>query len=98
MIASGLLDEVEQLEKRGYTGSLNSLNTVGYAEAFAYRRGELTRVEMLRLFKQNSRRYAKRQITWFRRDKRIHWVPMKEGFQAAAVAREIAQEFKSAKR
>lgn len=78
MIAAGLLAEVENLEKLGYVPPLNALNTVGYAEAFAYRRGEISYQEMVRLIKQNTRRYAKRQLTWFRRDKRIHWVQATE--------------------
>jgi tRNA dimethylallyltransferase len=76
MVESGLLQEVEKLERLGYDSSLNSLNTVGYAEAFAYRRGEISFDEMKRLFKQNSRRYAKRQLTWFRKDARIRWIAM----------------------
>ncbi len=73
MLRDGLLDEVERLAGGGYTQELNALNTVGYAEAFAFRRGEISYDEMVRLFKQNSRRYAKRQLTWFRRDRRIRW-------------------------
>ncbi|MDH3251292.1 MAG: tRNA (adenosine(37)-N6)-dimethylallyltransferase MiaA, partial [Ignavibacteria bacterium] len=68
MLHEGLLDEVDRLAGLGYTPLLNALNTVGYAEAFAFRQGEITYEEMVRLFKQNSRRYAKRQLTWFRRD------------------------------
>jgi tRNA dimethylallyltransferase len=93
MVASGLLDEVERLEKKGYTTRLNALNTVGYAEAFAYRKGEISYNEMMRLFKQNTRRYAKRQLTWFRRDARIRWIQMDEGRETAEVAKEIAQIF-----
>lgn len=93
MLAAGLLREVEELERRGYSPSLNALNTVGYAEAFAYRRGDITYDEMVRRMKQNTRRYAKRQLTWFRRDKRIRWLPMNEQTEPADVARTITQEF-----
>jgi tRNA dimethylallyltransferase len=93
MLSRGLLDEVEKLERMGYDARLNALNTVGYAEAFAYRRGETSYSEMVRLFKQNSRRYAKRQMTWFRADKRIHWIPMVEGRSALDVAVEIERGF-----
>jgi tRNA dimethylallyltransferase len=93
MVRAGLLDEVERLEQQGHTSMLNALNTVGYAEAFAYRRGDISFEEMIRLFKQNSRRYAKRQLTWFRRDERIHWMKMDEGKPAARVADEIAARF-----
>lgn len=96
MIGAGLLAEVDGLVKRGYSERLNSLNTVGYAEVFAYRRGETGYEEMLRLFKQNSRRYAKRQLTWFRRDSRIQWISMDESRSAADVAGQIARDFTAA--
>ena len=51
----------------------NSLNTVGYSEMFDYFDGTLSREEAVELIKRNSRRYAKRQITWFGRDKEIRW-------------------------
>ena len=94
MLKEGLLREVEALEGRGYAPSLNALNTVGYAEAFAYRRGELSFEEMVRLFKQNSRRYAKRQLTWFRRDKRIEWIAMDSERKPKDIALEIARKFR----
>jgi len=94
MIAAGLLQEVETLEKRGYNNSLNALNTVGYGEAFAYRQGSISYAEFVRLFKQNSRRYAKRQLTWFRKDPRIHWIQGERGTQLAKVSAEIARLFK----
>jgi tRNA dimethylallyltransferase len=93
MIRAGLLEEVERLEQRGYTDTLNALNTVGYAEAFAYRRGETSHDEFVRLFKQNSRRYAKRQLTWFRRDGRIRWIEMSSDRGPEEIAGEIAAEF-----
>jgi len=52
----------------------NSLNTVGYKELFAYFRGEISKNEAISLIQQNSRHYAKRQMTWFRRDNDIHWL------------------------
>ncbi len=52
---------------------LNSLNTVGYKELFPYFDGEYSRDEAVRLIKQDSRHYAKRQLTWFNRDTEIHW-------------------------
>lgn len=55
--------------------SLNSLQTVGYREMFDYFDGRLTRDEAVEAIKRNSRRYAKRQLTWFRRDGEIAWFP-----------------------
>jgi tRNA dimethylallyltransferase len=89
MLQEGLLEEVDGLLARGYTQGLNALNTVGYAEAFAYRRGDISYEEMVRLIKQNTRRYAKRQLTWFRRDQRITWIEMSEGQLPQDVALEI---------
>ena len=51
----------------------NALNTVGYKEFFDYFEGKLTREEAIELIKRNTRRYAKRQITWWSRDKEIKW-------------------------
>jgi tRNA dimethylallyltransferase len=93
MLQTGLLAEVERLEARGYGADLNALKTVGYAEAFAYRSGRISYDEMVRLFKQNSRRYAKRQMTWFRRDRRIRWIRMEEHRTPGDVAAEISKIF-----
>ncbi len=71
MIADGLEAEARAVyPMRKY----NSLNTVGYKEMFAYFDGTLTHQEAIALIKQNSRHYAKRQLTWFRRDEEIKWI------------------------
>lgn len=70
MIEEGLLEEAKQFHKYK---ELNSLNTVGYKELFSYFEGEYDLDEAIRLIKRNSRRYAKRQITWFKRDNEINW-------------------------
>jgi tRNA dimethylallyltransferase len=97
IIAGGLLEEVDQLKLLGYPWSLQALNTVGYKEAVAFRSGQISYEEMVRLFKQNSRRYAKRQLTWFRRDARIHWIPLNEPMSPEVVADRIAQEYLASK-
>ena len=74
MIKAGLVDEVESLKQRGYGPELNSLRTVGYAEVFDYLSGLISKEEMVELIKRHTRQYAKRQMTWFRRDERIHWL------------------------
>lgn len=74
MMQSGFLDEVRHLQSLGYDDRLQALQTVGYKEAFRFLRNELTREQMVDLMKQNSRRYAKRQMTWFRKEKRIRWL------------------------
>ena len=93
MVSGGLLEEAAALERRGYDVSLNALNTVGYKEAFAVLRGELAPLEMMAEFRKNSRRYAKRQMTWFRRDGRIRWIRMNEQTAEGEVAEIIAREF-----
>jgi tRNA dimethylallyltransferase len=52
---------------------LNALNTVGYRELFAYFEGETTLEKAIELIKRNSRRYARKQITWFRNDNEMKW-------------------------
>lgn len=66
MLDEGLLDEVRNLLEKGYSPELNPLRTIGYQEPIAFLQGEYDLEEMIRLLKRNSRRYAKRQMTWFR--------------------------------
>jgi tRNA dimethylallyltransferase len=70
----GIIEETENVLKAGYSPELNSLNTVGYKETIAFLKGEISAEDALLKMQQNTRRYAKRQITWFRRDKRITWL------------------------
>lgn len=70
MIADGLEKEVESMLPFRHC---NALQTVGYRELFAYLDGKCSREEAIELVKRNSRRYAKRQMTWFRRDAEIAW-------------------------
>lgn len=71
---SGLIDETKKILEMGYSPQLNSLNTVGYKEAIAYINGEMTEEEALEKMKQSTRRYAKRQITWFKRYDDVLWL------------------------
>jgi tRNA dimethylallyltransferase len=70
MIEQGLFEEVKSLFQFRH---LNALQTVGYSEIFDFLEGKTEKEETIRLLKRNSRRYAKRQLTWFKRDKEIHW-------------------------
>lgn len=70
MLTEGLVDEAKELYPHK---ELNSLNTVGYKELYAYFDGEYDFEEAVRLIKRDSRRYAKRQLSWFNRDKEIMW-------------------------
>jgi len=70
MVAAGLFEEAKALyPMRHY----NALQTVGYKEIFGYLEGKYDKEEAINLLKRNSRRYAKRQMTWFRRDEGFHW-------------------------
>jgi tRNA dimethylallyltransferase len=70
MIGQGLFEEVEKLYPFRH---LNALNTVGYKEIFGYLDQQYDREETIRLLKRNSRHYAKRQMTWFKKDAEITW-------------------------
>jgi tRNA dimethylallyltransferase len=70
MIDAGLFEEAASLFDRRH---LNAMQTVGYSEIFGFLEGNYDRDEAIRLLKRNSRRYAKRQLTWFRRDPEIRW-------------------------
>jgi tRNA dimethylallyltransferase len=70
MIAKGLFEEAEKFYP---WRNLNALQTVGYTEIFGYLDGKYDKEEAIRLLKRNSRRYAKRQLTWFKKDLEIHW-------------------------
>lgn len=70
MIENGLFEEATRLFSQRH---LSALQTVGYQEIFGFLEGHYDREEAVRLLKRNSRNYAKRQLTWFRKDKSIHW-------------------------
>ncbi len=74
MIEEGLVDEVKDILRRGFDPNLNSLQTVGYKEVIAYLQQRITFESMVAQIKTNTRRYAKRQMTWFRKDARIIWI------------------------
>ena len=91
MMNDGLLDEVKQLMEMGYTKELNSMKGIGYKEIIDYFEGNMSLEDTVNLIKQSSRRYAKRQLTWFRRDKRIHWLDANEDFLAEGI--QLCKEF-----
>lgn len=74
MIEQGLEKEVQKVLKMGYSSELNSLNTVGYKEMINYICNDYNLDRCIELIKRNTRRYAKRQLTWFRADKEINWL------------------------
>lgn len=75
MIENGMIDEISALKDKGFHYKThNSLNTVGAKEVFDYLEGLISKEAMIELIQQNTRRFAKRQMTWFRRDDNIVWV------------------------
>ena len=74
MVREGLFAEVEQLIKSGLSDECTAMQAIGYKEPAAYLRGEITKDEAIEFIKRESRRYAKRQLTWLRRSKDIFWI------------------------
>ncbi len=87
MINAGLIDEVKQLKEK-YNFSQTALQGLGYKEVISYLDGNVTKDEMIEKLKMETRRYAKRQITWFKRDARIQWFPINE------IESQILKDFK----
>lgn len=83
MMADGLLEEAKKLYP---LKELNSLNTVGYKELFNYFDGTWELDYAVNMIKQDSRRYAKKQLTWFRRDEEIHWIAPNEIEEAVRIS------------
>lgn len=72
MLSQGLLEEAAQVQKN--TGAQTSIQAIGYKELFAYLKGERPLNDCVEELKRSTRRYAKRQLSWFKRDKRFHWL------------------------
>lgn len=74
MMKAGLLDEVKMLLSLGCKPGMTSMDGIGYKEIISYLDGNITLEEAVELIKKNSRNYAKRQLTWFRREKEVTWL------------------------
>lgn len=91
MISSGLVDEVKALIDRGYNKDMVSMQGIGYKEIIEYLNGETSLDEAIEKIKLGTRHYAKRQMTWFRRDDRINWIDYKDDILKRAT--EILEEY-----
>ncbi len=80
MMADGLVEEVMGLLSSGYSFDLKAMKSIGYSEICSFIKGEFPIEEAVRLIKRNTRHYAKRQETWFKRDPEISWVEYPETF------------------
>lgn len=74
MIENGLINEVMKLKEMGYNSNMQSMKGIGYKEILFYLEGKLSLKEAIEMVKQGSRNYAKRQLTWFRKDNRVNWI------------------------
>ncbi|MDY0212955.1 MAG: tRNA (adenosine(37)-N6)-dimethylallyltransferase MiaA [Desulfuromonadaceae bacterium] len=74
MLTQGLIEEARMLLQRGYSPELKVMRTIGYQQSVAYLRGELNLAQATEQIKRDTRRYAKRQLTWLRHDKEINWL------------------------
>lgn len=91
MIADGLLDEVIHMRKNGCDLSNNSMQALGYKQVFYYLQGMLTWQDMIAQIKKETRNLAKRQYTWFNKDKRIHWINVDDYDNQAALLGKISE-------
>ena len=95
MLEQGLIGEIQGLLSCGIPEKCTAMQAIGYKEFVAALNGECTLEEAANQVRQSSRRYAKRQLTWFRRNKSIHWLirkPGQEGEEILTRARQLLQE------
>ena len=78
-LAHGMVQETRSLLERGYGRELGAMKGLGYRHLAAYLSGECDEPEMIRLFKRDTRRFAKRQMTWFRKEPDVRWVAIEKG-------------------
>lgn len=91
MIEDGLVDEVRSLN--GYR-DVNALQTVGYSEIFEHLDGKITLATAIEEIKKNTRHYAKRQMTWFKKDKEVNWLNAKQTGNMIAMAQKLVDDVK----
>jgi tRNA dimethylallyltransferase len=89
MMAAGLLAEVQHLLEGGYRVALTAAQAIGYKELVPVIEGAVALADAVAVIKQASRRYAKRQLTWFRADPRIVWLDVTGSTASEASARVI---------
>ena len=97
MAVLGLFDEVRALLDRGVPDDCTAMQAIGYKEAVLALRGAMTREDALERIKQSSRQYAKRQLTWLRRDKDIRWVRWDKQPDIPSAAYRIANDWRASR-
>lgn len=94
MISEGLIDEVKGLLDRGYGKDLVSMQAIGYKEIIDYLEGSLNLEEAVNILKRNTRRFAKRQYTWFLKDENVKWFDIKDIKEINLTVEEIYEYLK----
>lgn len=89
MLGEGLLDEVDRLLKSGVSEDAQSMQGLGYKELIPVLKGEVPLPEATEMIKRKTRNYAKRQLTWFRHDARVHWIAMNSQISAHDILAQI---------
>lgn len=93
MMAQGLLDEVKKLKDSGLSPEAQSMQGLGYKELWPVLTGETNLSDAVSLLKLRTRHYAKRQLTWFKRDEQIQWLPWTPGQDLDALTDLICENF-----
>jgi tRNA dimethylallyltransferase len=93
MVAEGLVEEVDGLRQMGYRPESSALGTFGYRQIFAHLEGEVTLAQAVEQTQRETRRYAKRQITWFRSEPRVKWMDAGDPDLAEVLLREREKVF-----
>ena len=93
-IAKGLVQETQQLLARGFSRTLRSMTSLGYRQFSGFLAGEYSYDEAVLLLKRDTRHFAKRQITWFRKEPCIHWVHVGEGDSTDQIAHRVLEKFR----
>jgi len=91
-LANGLVDETKRLLARGYGRDLPAMKGLGYRQVSSYLAGEYDAEEMVRRFKRDTRRFAKRQMTWFRKEPGTHWMMIEESEPLTATTDRILRQ------
>lgn len=95
MLEDGLIEEVTRLKEMGYTKDMVSMQGLGYKEILDYLDGNLTLDEAVYILKRDTRHFAKRQLTWFRREKEVLWIDKEEyGYGNEAILNKMIEELR----
>lgn len=99
MLEQGLLDEVKALLEQGVSPKATAMQAIGYKELVAYLNGEISYERAIELLKRNTRRFAKRQLTWFRRIDELEWFDLTDMYavdeQVEVISKYVAGKFQS---